>query len=122
MLIGFIVGGCLLLILTENPIVSIVAVMILSVSISVIGPIELDVKNKQIASSDRATILSIYSMVGGIIASIGNVAIGRTADRSLHEGLVICLIMSGLSFVLLKVYALLNKERKGVETLTQIET
>jgi len=115
-LITFILGSCILLIVTNNPIVSIAAVVILSVSISVIGPIELTVKNKLIASSDRATILSIYSMVGGGIASIGNVAIGKAADHSLHDGLVICLIMSGLSFVLLKVYVLLNKERKVCDT------
>ena len=115
MLIGFILGSCLLLIVTTNPIVSIAAVVILSVSISIIGPIELAVKNKLIASSDRATILSIYSMVGGGIASIGNVAIGKAADRSLHDGLVICLMMSVLSFVLLKVYVFMNKERKVIE-------
>ncbi|WP_228727866.1 MFS transporter [Fusibacter ferrireducens] len=121
MLMGFILGASLLLLLTDNPILSIAAVLILSVSASLMGPIELDVKNKWIDTSDRATILSIYSMVGGIVASIGNVAIGKAADHSLHDGLVICLIMSVLAFALLKVYMFLNKETHQKDKITQLK-
>jgi hypothetical protein len=72
---------------------------------SVIGPIELDVKNKFIRGNDRATSLSMYSMVGGLIASVGNIIVGKAADQSLQHGLLICILMSIVSLILLRFYS-----------------
>lgn len=105
LLVSLIIGSCLLLVLTTNPLFSITCVIIIALSMSVIGPIELDVKNKFIEGCDRATLLSMYSMVGGLIASVGNIIVGKAADQSLQHGLLICVFMSIVSFVLLRIYS-----------------
>lgn len=108
MLISVITVSGLLLVLTSNPVLSVICVVMIALSISVIGPIELDVKNKMIKGSDRATILSIYSMIGGLIGSIGNIIIGKVADISVQHGLTICTMMSILSLVLIRIYSKRN--------------
>ncbi len=105
LLVSLIIGSCLLLIVTTNPVLSITCVVIIALSMSVISPIELDIKNKFIKGSDRATLLSIYSMVGGLIASVGNIIVGKAADNSLQHGLLICVFMGIISLVLLKIYS-----------------
>jgi MFS family permease len=105
LLVSLIMGSCLLLALTTNPMLSITCVVIIALSMSVIGPIELDVKNKFIRGNDRATSLSMYSMVGGLIASVGNIIVGKAADQSLQHGLLICILMSIVSLILLRFYS-----------------
>jgi len=121
LLVSVILGSCLLLMWTDNPVLSVVAVVILALCISVIGPIEIDVINKSIKGSDRATILSIYSMVGGLIASVGNIVIGKFTDYSLQHGFLICVVMSIISLVLLRVYSKLKSSDEVLNVITQIE-
>lgn len=73
----------------------------------------MDIKNKIIRTSNRATILSIYSMVGSLIASVGNIIIGKTADYSLEMGFVTCSIMSISAFLLMIIYHRLTKEKNN---------
>ncbi len=122
-LVSLIIGSCLLLILTTNPIFSVTCVVIIALSMSVIGPIELDVKNKFIDGCDRATLLSMYSMVGGLIASVGNIIVGKAADQSLQHGLLICVFMSIVSLVLLRIYSKyrsINRIEK-LDAVTELE-
>lgn len=105
MLIAVIIVSCTLLMVTTHAFMSVTCVVIIALSMSVIGPIELDIKNKMIKGSDRATLLSIYSMVGGLIASLSNIIVGKAADYSLQTGLLICVLMSLMSFVLLNIYS-----------------
>lgn len=112
LLVSLIIGSCFLLVVTTNPIFSIICVVIIALSMSVIGPIELAVKNKFIEGSDRATLLSMYSMVGGLVASIGNIIVGKAADRSLEQGLLICVFISFISLVLLKIFSKYKSDNK----------
>jgi len=75
---------------------------------ALISPIELDVKNKAIQSEDRATHLSIYSMIGGVVASISNVVVGKVADFSIQYGFALCAGMSLLALFFLMLYAKKN--------------
>ena len=111
-----IVIGVVLLILTANPVISVGCIVLLSVSISIIGPIEVDIKNQCISAHERATILSIYSMLGGLIGSLGNIVIGKMADHSLGFGFAACLVMSVLAILLLKLYEK-SSSNQGVKDL-----
>lgn len=114
-----IVIGVVLLILTANPVISVGCVVLLSVSISIIGPIEVDIKNQCINGHERATILSIYSMLGGLIGSLGNIVIGKMADHSLGFGFAACLVMSVLAILLLKLYEK-SSSNQGVKDITEL--
>jgi len=123
LLVSLIIASCLLLVLTTNPAFSITCVVIIALSMSVIGPIELDVKNKFIEGGDRATLLSMYSMVGGLIASVGNIIVGKAADHSLQHGLVICVLMSIASLALLRIYSKYSSVNRidNLDAATDIE-
>ncbi len=121
LLVLLIMMSCSLLIVTKNPIISVASVGTIAISISIIGPIELDIKNKGIKSNDRATILSIYSMIGGLLASLGNVIIGKAANHSLQLGFGICVAMSLLSLILLRIYSYQKKINDGSINETQLE-
>jgi len=115
-LVTLILLSCGVLAFTANPIVSIVMVLGISLSMAMIGPIGSDIQNKTIKTADRATILSIYSMAGSLIASIGNVIIGQTADISLEVGLVTCLMMSVAALALMVIYFKVNGKRNCVNS------
>ncbi|SKC71965.1 MFS transporter [Maledivibacter halophilus] len=104
---------CIVLIFTSSSILSVMTIGLVSLSVAMIGPIEMDIKNKTIRTSNRATILSIYSMIGSLIASIGNIIIGKTADYSLDKAFITCSIMSILSFILIILYYKLTKEKNS---------
>ena len=104
-----VVVSCMALILTTSKIISIMGIVMISLSVALMGPIENDIKNKKIDDSERVTVLSIYSMVGGLIASICNIFIGKAADYSLVMGLSICAAISVMAFILMIVYFRINK-------------
>jgi len=114
-----IVLSCTMLLMTTHPILSITSVAVIAIAISLIGPIELDIKNKNIEGSDRATILSIYSMLGGLLASLGNVLVGKAANESVQLGFLICIGMSLLSYILLRLYAHMAKQRAGISVINK---
>ncbi|WFD12407.1 MFS transporter [Tepidibacter hydrothermalis] len=105
--------SCIVLIFTASPIMSVTTIVLISFSVAMISPIEMDIKNKTIKTSNRATILSIYSMVGSLIASVGNIVIGKTADYSLEMGFITCSIMSISAFLLMIIYHRLSKEKNN---------
>lgn len=105
--------SCGVLIFTSSPIMSVITITLISFSVAMIGPIEMDIKNKTIKTSNRATILSIYSMSGSLIASVGNIVIGKTADYSLEMGFITCSIMSISAFLLMIIYYRLTKEKNN---------
>ncbi|WP_432409726.1 MFS transporter [Wukongibacter sp. M2B1] len=108
-----VVLSCIVLIFTSSSVLSVMTIVSISFSVAMIGPIEMDIKNKTIRTSNRATILSIYSMTGSLIASIGNIIIGKSADYSLEMGFIICSMMSVLGLILMIVYYKLTKEKNN---------
>lgn len=83
------------LILTNSIIISIIAISSLSGLISMISPIVLDIKNKSI-SKNRATVLSIYSMMGSMVSAFINISVGFCADIYLKYAFVACFVIMGI--------------------------
>lgn len=96
--------GCAVLIYTGNPIVSVVAIAVTQGCFSIIRPIILDIENKSINTSNRATILSIYAMAGDILSSIVNISIGKFANISIEAAFKACTFISIAAFVLALIY------------------
>lgn len=106
-----VVVSCIGLYLTTSPILSVLAVVLLAISTAILGPIEMDLANQSIESSDRATMLSLYSMLASIVAASSNIALGKFAGQSLSRGLIICILMASLGLILITIYALKTKNK-----------
>ncbi|BES63834.1 MFS transporter [Gottschalkiaceae bacterium SANA] len=91
--------SCVGLVVTSQAVLSVLAILFISVSLAIMGPVEMDLKNKAIHTADRATILSIYSMIASLIGVGGNIIIGKAADHSVEMGFVICALMGGLALI-----------------------
>lgn len=101
-----------ILIFTENIIFSIVCIISLSGLTAMSSPIVLDIQNKFI-KKNRATILSIYSMIGNIFAAIINILIGFLADMYVKYSFMLCFFI--LLIGVYGVYIYLSKTPK-IET------
>ena len=97
-----------ILIFANNIIISIIAICGLSGLISMISPIVLDIKNKSI-SKNRATMLSVYSMVGSIVSAFINIAVGLCADIYLKYAFMTCFII--MSIGVCGVYLYISKDK-----------
>lgn len=91
----------LVLIVTSQAVWSVLAILLISVSLAIMGPVEMDLKNKAIHSSNRATILSIYSMIASLIGVGGNIIIGKAADHSVESGFLVCALMGAAAVLLM---------------------
>lgn len=96
--------SCTLLIFTANPIISIFCITLISVSMSLVEPIALEIENASIHTSDRATLLSVYAMIGDISAAVINPVIGRAADVSIITSFEVCVVICTVIFILLFLY------------------
>lgn len=104
LLCGLVTFSCFSLIVTKNAIASVLCILLISVSLAVMGPVETDLKTRRLPAANRATILSIYSMTSSLIGAVCNVLVGKAADRSLILGLMTCMSMSVMAGVLLLFY------------------
>ncbi|MGL4109519.1 MFS transporter [Clostridium sp. LP20] len=77
----------------SSPGLSILFIAIISGASALMMPMISDIKNKSIDQEDRATILSIYSMIGSLISVFINPVIGATSEVSLEMGIVSCFII-----------------------------
>lgn len=106
--IGFLILGVLVgcggLIFTIDKILSVILIMLIALSMSLIEPIYVEIQNRAIITKDRATLLSIYAMIGNIIAALINPVIGRAADFSVQAGFMVCVVISGLALLFFSSY------------------
>lgn len=90
---------CILgIIITNNIAINIICIVLIGGLIGVIEPIILDIKNKSIVNN-RATMLSIYSMVGSIVTAFSNIAIGIFADIYLKYAFIFCFFVMLVSIL-----------------------
>lgn len=92
---------CLILSISSNMIISIMGVVLIATSCSMLMPIVSNIENKSIDSSDRATILSIYSMLMSSIGIFSNIIIGQMAKIEPSYGFLVCSIMGCAMFIAL---------------------
>lgn len=103
-----IITCCFLLIFTQNPILSVLLIILVAGSMSLINPIVLEIQNKSIVTGDRATILSMYAMAGDVVAVVINPAIGKTADISIQTAFITCVIISVIGYIFFLIYKKMN--------------
>lgn len=96
-----IIISCMFLIITSSSIISILCVATVAGCSAIIGPIEQDIKNKKIDNNERATYLSIYSMLGGIVGAISNLIIGQATKYSIEFGFFVCAIIGCFAIIML---------------------
>ena len=88
--------ACTMLALSSGPIISVLGILILRVSASTFVPIRMDIENRQVNVSCRATILSVYSSIMNAMAIGTNLIFGKMADISIKysmaSGALFCFI------------------------------
>lgn len=104
LLLVIILISSFILIFTNNFIIAFSGIALISTSMDFISPISLDIENNSITSIDRATVLSIYSMIGSIVSAAINPIIGFASSYSLEVGLVTCSILCLISILLIYLY------------------
>jgi predicted MFS family arabinose efflux permease len=112
-LLAVILLACTGLILTASPVVSILLMGLISGSMALCEPMIIDEQNSSIVTGDRATILSVYSMGGSVIAAAVNPVIGVAADGSAPLGLAVCAGLAAAAGALLLVYIRKTRKRAG---------
>lgn len=98
-LFGAATVSCLILAFTENAFLSIFGIMALSISASLFVPLQVELQNRHVKSSNRATVLSIYAVITESIGIFTNLLFGRAASAALPLamvcGAVLCALGAG---------------------------
>lgn len=93
--------SCAGLAFTASPVISIVLICFIAAAMALADPMLTDLKNSAVATGDRATVLSGYSMCGSLIAAAVNPMIGFGADASIQSGFLVCAAIGAAGFVLI---------------------
>lgn len=104
----FIVCGfsCLMLAFTTNPFISVFGVLLIRVCFSLLSPLGAELQNKAITTSDRATALSMSTMIMDLLAVFTNLVFGKLVDFDLSTAMCfggfLCMLGVGLYLSSLK--------------------
>lgn len=89
-------ASCLILGRTEHALPSVSGILLLRMSNTFFVPFQMELQNRQISTSDRATALSAHAMVMDGVAVVTNLAFGFLAERGLplafFFGMGICFV------------------------------
>lgn len=91
------------LVFIKNPVIAFISIATISTSMEFIEPIFMDIQNKAIKIADRATILSIYSIIGSVVSAVINPIIGNASNTSLDIGIFTCFIITLIAITLIKI-------------------
>lgn len=72
--------SCFFMAIFTNPLISILGVVFLRISSSLFAPISMNIQNRQIKITHRATMLSVYSSIMNIMAIVTNLIFGVMCD------------------------------------------
>lgn len=75
---------------TNSPVGSVLGILCISIGMAVLEPIAIVLENRSLIDADRATVLSVYAVLGEIMAAGINPLIGQAADNSLGTALLLC--------------------------------
>lgn len=92
--------SCLMLAFTENPFVSVFGILLIRVCFSLLSPLGTELQNKAITTSDRATALSMSTIIMDLLAIFTNLVFGKLADFDLSTAMCfggfLCMLGVGL--------------------------
>lgn len=92
--------SCLTLALTENPFVSILGILLIRICFSLMSPLGTELQNKAITTIDRATALSMSTLIMDLLAVFTNLVFGKLADLDLRAAMCfggfLCILGVGL--------------------------
>lgn len=92
--------SCLMLAFTENPFVSVFGILLIRVCFSLLSPLGAELQNKAITTIDRATALSMSTMIMDLLAVFTNLIFGKLADFDLSAAMCfggfLCMLGVGL--------------------------
>ena len=83
-------GGCILLALTRSGWLSLACILLLCLSSALFGPLSAAMENQLITVEDRATALSMSSLLRDSAAVMLNLLLGHAADVSLPGAFLLC--------------------------------
>ena len=89
---------------TTSAVVSVISVMSISLSDALFTPIVMEIENKSVTTGERATILSIYSVIGSVVSAVINPLIGLGADYSLRTSFLLCSMLCVIAFIAMNCY------------------
>ncbi|URZ14064.1 MFS transporter [Clostridium felsineum] len=92
------------LIWVNNPIVSVILIVIIGLGQAVIIPIASEIESKSVKVSSRATVLSVYAIIIDIIAALINLIIGKAANYSIEAAFLTCGVLVLFAVVLNIIY------------------
>ena len=79
-------------------------VSVISLSDALFAPIVMEIENKSVTTGDRATILSIYSVIGSVVSAVINPLIGLGADYSLRTSFLLCSMLCVIALIAMNYY------------------
>ncbi len=79
--------SCLMLSFTENPFVSVLGVLLIRVCFSLMSPLGTELQNKAITTIDRATALSMSTLIMDLLAVFTNLVFGKLAEFNLSSAM-----------------------------------
>ena len=92
--------SCLILAFTKNPVVSVFGVLLIRVCFSLMSPLGTELQNKAITTIDRATALSMSTLIMDLLAVFTNLVFGKLAEFDLSAamcfGAFLCIFGVGL--------------------------
>jgi MFS family permease len=80
--------ACMVMGMFANPIVSIMGILFLRIAASLLAPMLMAIQNRQIMTTNRATMLSVYGMIMNVTAVFTNLILGKMADKSVKYAMM----------------------------------
>lgn len=92
--------SCILMAVFFNPVSSVLCIVLMRISSSVFIPVSINIKNRRITTSSRATMLSVYSGIMNVTAVMTNLVLGKMADINIRYAMASGALFCGLGLAL----------------------
>lgn len=102
---GLAAVSCLVLALTHRAVPSVLGILTLRLCYTLFQPFQATIQNQQIQSGNRATALSVYSMLVNAVGIVTNLIFGALAGRSLPGAFLFGAGLCVVSLLLLRIWS-----------------
>lgn len=99
-LFGLCAAACIVMAATANPLLSAASVIVLRAAFSLFTPLQTQLQNRRISSSNRATALSVNAVMMEGVAIATNLAFGAAADSSVSLAMALGAALCGVGALL----------------------